>query len=126
MTPVLPNRLVPAVAADALSTRSLTDMLAAPAAGALTVPGVGHVKIGRRPITDSAAPGAAPAAGLPDHVVDVSRPVLRWRWTSVLLLPFELLLVAWSVPVVILMVAIPIALGIALVLRVARFASGYF
>lgn len=114
MTPALPNRL------------SLSDLLAAPAAGALTVPGVGHVKIGRRATADSAAPRAAPTSGLPDHVVNVSRPVLPWRWTNVLLLPFELLLVVWSVPVAILMVAIPMALAAALVLRVGHLLASYF
>lgn len=69
---------------------------------------------------------AEQGAGVPDYVVDVSRPVLPWRWTNVLLAPVELLAVAWSVPFVILVVGIPIALAVALVSWVGRFALSQF
>jgi hypothetical protein len=49
----------------------------------------------------------------PSYVVDVSRPSTPWSWRTVLLAPLELLVVAWSVPVVILLIAAPIGLAIA-------------
>lgn len=69
---------------------------------------------------------AEPGAGVPDYVVDVSRPVLPRRWTSVPLAPVELLAVAWSVPLVILLVGIPIALAVALVNWAGRLLLSYF
>ena len=64
------------------------------------------------------------AAGVPDYVVDVSRPLVPWTWTEVLLAPVELLAVVWSVPFALLLVGIPIALLAALVLRAARLLFG--
>jgi len=55
-----------------------------------------------------------------DYVVDVSRPVLPWRWTSVLLAPLELLAVVWSIPFVILLVGSPVVLAVALVYWLVR------
>jgi|SRR5688572_6007101 hypothetical protein len=49
----------------------------------------------------------------PSYVVDVSRPSTPWSWRAGLLAPLELLVVAWSVPVVILLIAAPIGLAIA-------------
>jgi len=57
----------------------------------------------------------------PSYVVDVSRPSTPWSWRAVLLAPFELLVVAWSVPVVILLIAAPIGLAIAVFLWLGRF-----
>jgi anti-sigma-K factor RskA len=62
----------------------------------------------------------------PDCIIDVSRPVLPWRWTSVVLAPVELVAIAWSVPFVILSVGIPFVLVVALVHQVGRFISSYF
>ena len=56
----------------------------------------------------------------PSYVVDVSRPSTPWSWRAVLLAPFELLVVAWSVPVVILLIAAPIGLAIAVFLWLGR------
>jgi hypothetical protein len=56
----------------------------------------------------------------PSYVVDVSRPSTPWSWRAVLLVPFELLVVAWSVPVVILLIAAPIGLAIAALLWLGR------
>jgi hypothetical protein len=56
----------------------------------------------------------------PSYVVDVSRPSTPWSWRTVLLAPFELLVVAWSVPVVILLIAAPIGLAIAVFLWLGR------
>ena len=57
----------------------------------------------------------------PSYVVDVSRPSTPLSWRAVLLAPFELLVVAWSVPVVILLIAAPIGLAIAVFLWLGRF-----
>ena len=67
-----------------------------------------------------------PRARRPGYVVDVSRPVLPRHWTSMLLAPVELLAVAWSIPFVILLIGIPIALAAALILWIARFAISQF
>ena len=56
----------------------------------------------------------------PSYVVDVSRPSTPWSWRSVLLAPLELLLVAWSLPIVILLIAAPIGLAIAALLWLGR------
>ena len=56
----------------------------------------------------------------PSYVVDVSRPSMPWSWRAVLLAPIELLMVAWSVPVVILLIAAPIGLAIAALLWLGR------
>ena len=56
----------------------------------------------------------------PSYVVDVSRPSTTWSWRAVLLAPLELLVVAWSVPVVILLIAAPIGLAIAALLWFGR------
>jgi hypothetical protein len=54
-------------------------------------------------------------------VVDVSRPPSPpWSWRSLVLAPLELLAVAWSVPVVILLIAAPIALVVAALLWLGR------
>ena len=56
----------------------------------------------------------------PSYVVDVSRPSTPLSWRAVLLAPFELLVVAWSVPVVILLIAAPIGLAIGVFLWLGR------
>ena len=56
----------------------------------------------------------------PSYVVDVSRSSTPWSWRTVLLAPLELLVVAWSVPVVILLIAAPIGLAMAALLWVGR------
>ena len=56
----------------------------------------------------------------PSYVVDVSRPSTPWSWRAVLLAPLELLVVAWSVPIAILLIAAPIGLAIAALLWLGR------
>ena len=56
----------------------------------------------------------------PDYVVDVGRPTIPWRWTSILLLPVELLALAWSVPFLILLIMVPIGFAVATALWVGR------
>ena len=70
--------------------------------------------------------GAQAGFVVPDYVVDVSRPVVPWRWTSVLLTAVELLAVAWSIPVIILAVGSPIILAVALIYWIGRFVLNYF
>ena len=67
-----------------------------------------------------------PGAGVGDSVLIVSRPVRSWRWFSVLLAPLELLAVVWSIPFVILLIGIPIALAVALVYWIGRLALSLF
>lgn len=58
--------------------------------------------------------------GTPSYAVDVSRPSTPWSWRFALQAPLELLVVAWSVPVVILLIAAPIGLVIAALLWLGR------
>jgi hypothetical protein len=62
----------------------------------------------------------------PDYIVDVSRPIQPWNWTTVLLAPLQLLAVVWSVPFVILMVGIPFVFAVSLIYRVGRLLLSYF
>jgi hypothetical protein len=71
------------------------------------------------PSTDGSAERTPPAAPL-RAVLNVSRPLQSWRWTSALLVPFELLAVAWSVPLAILLVMMPVGLALAAVVWVGR------
>lgn len=52
--------------------------------------------------------------------VDVSRLVIPWRWTSVLLAPLELLALVWSIPLVIALLMVPIGLAVMAALWVVR------
>ena len=56
----------------------------------------------------------------PSYVVDVSRASTPWSWRTVLRAPLELLVLVWSVPVVILLIAAPIGLAIAALLWLGR------
>jgi hypothetical protein len=49
---------------------------------------------------------------VPASVLDVSRPVQSWRWTSVPVAPLELVVVAWSVPFMMLGVMVPVGLAL--------------
>ena len=76
-----------------------------------------------RDVTTDPAP--APR-GSPAYVVDVSRAVKPWRWTSVLLAPLELLALAWGAPVLILLIMLPIGLALVGVLWLGRFLAQVF
>jgi hypothetical protein len=65
-----------------------------------------------------ATPAATPHPSA--YVLSVNRPLQSWRWTSVLLVPFELLAVAWTVPLAILLVMLPVGLALAVVVWVGR------
>jgi hypothetical protein len=56
----------------------------------------------------------------------VGPPLRQWRWTSVLLVPIELLAVIWSIPFIILLIGIPIALAAALLAWIGRLAVSLF
>ena len=58
--------------------------------------------------------------------MNVSRTVVPWSWKGVLLAPLELLAIAWSVPLAVLLVAAPIALFVALLVRLAQFVADRF
>jgi hypothetical protein len=63
---------------------------------------------------------------VPADVLDVSRLVQPRRWRSVLVAPFELAALAWSVPLVMLAVMIPVGLSIASLLWLLRQVVGRF
>jgi mannose/fructose/N-acetylgalactosamine-specific phosphotransferase system component IIC len=65
-------------------------------------------------------------AAVPSYVVSVSRPEVAWRWTSVILIPLEILAMAWTAPFVILAVGIPIAVAVSLLNGIGRFLVSYF
>jgi len=71
--------------------------------------------------TDGSAEGTPPATTpVPAYVLNVSRPIQSWRWTTALLVPFELLAVAWIVPLAILLVMMPVGLALAVVVWIGR------
>ena len=63
---------------------------------------------------------------VPGYVVNVSRPVAPWRWTSVLLLPLEIVALAFAVPLVVLLVMVPVGLAAAAALWLGRLIAGRF
>lgn len=67
-------------------------------------------------IADREPPYSAARGG----VIDVSRPARPWRWRTVMTDALSLVAVAWSVPLVVLVVGTPIALAIVLLLWVGR------
>ena len=58
--------------------------------------------------------------------MNVSRADVPWSWKGVLLAPIELLAIAWSIPLAVLLVAAPIALFVALLVRLGQFVSDRF
>ena len=66
------------------------------------------------------------SAGVPSYVVNVSVPDAPRRWTNVILIPLELLAVAWTTPFVILAVGIPLAFALSLLDGIGRFLVSYF
>jgi hypothetical protein len=71
-------------------------------------------------------PPLPPRTIRPAYVVDASRPIKPWRWTSVLLAPLELLAVAWTLPVMILLIMVPVGLGLVGALWLARLIFNLF
>jgi hypothetical protein len=67
---------------------------------------------------------SARLAAIPKYVVHVGRPDTPWRWQSSLLAPFELLALAWSVPVLVLLLMAPVGLALSGALWVARLIFG--
>ena len=67
-----------------------------------------------------------PLPAVPAYVVNVSRPVEPWRWTSVLLLPLEIVALAFAVPLVVLLVMVPVGLAAAAALWLGRLIAGRF
>jgi len=75
-------------------------------------------------VAENLRPRRVPTAASPAYVVDVSRPVRPFRWRSLVLAPIELLALAWSVPVLIMLVMVPVGLALASVFLVGRFVFG--
>ena len=69
-------------------------------------------------------PRRVPAEAYGTSVIDVSRPVTPLRWSSLILAPIELLALAWSVPVLVLLLMVPVGLALAGAYRVGRFVFG--
>jgi hypothetical protein len=65
-------------------------------------------------------PRSALTPDSPSYVIDVSRPVAPRRWTAMVMAPVELLAVAWTAPLVILLLMLPIGIAVALAVWVAR------
>jgi hypothetical protein len=85
-----------------------TDAAVAARAGELRGPMAGRAPSGQ-PIADAVAISSPSRMS----VIDVSRPVVPWSWKDLFLAPVELLALAWSVPVLILLVLVPFGLLIA-------------
>ena len=79
-----------------------------------------------RPAPGTATRGAEAGWAVPDYVIDVSRPFVPWRWTSVLLAPVELLAAMWAVPFAILLAGIPIVLVVASLYWLGRLVASNF
>lgn len=76
--------------------------------------------------TRSVTPGGTPRTAGRGARLDVSRPMLRWRWSSALMDSVELLALVWSIPLAMLLVGAPIALAIALLVWLGRLALSAF
>jgi hypothetical protein len=78
------------------------------------------------------APVAAVAARPPHRVaghtagLNVSRPIVPWRWRTPIVGAVELMAVVWSIPFVIVAIGAPLALAIVALLWVARWVLGAF
>jgi hypothetical protein len=57
---------------------------------------------------------------LPAYVVGVNRQVQPWSWTTLFLAPVELLALAWSVPLAILVIMLPVGLAVSGVIWLGR------
>ena len=77
---------------------------------------------GRVEKTDTGRRRTTPAAAWPTSDAGVTRPSWLRRGADILQVPFELLALAWSIPVVILLIMVPIGLALAVVLWLGRLA----
>ena len=75
-------------------------------------------------VAPSLRPRRVPTGASPAYVIDVSRPVPPFRWSSLVLAPIELLALAWSVPVLISLLMLPVGLALAAAFWVGRFVFG--
>jgi hypothetical protein len=58
--------------------------------------------------------------------LNVSRPLVAWRWRTAIVDAIELVGVVWSLPFVIIAIGAPLALAMVALLWVARWALGAF
>ena len=75
-------------------------------------------------VAENLRPRRVPTAASPTYVKDVSRPITPFRWSSLVQAPIELLALAWSVPVLVMLLMLPIGLALAGALWVSRFVFG--
>ena len=75
-------------------------------------------------VAENLRPRRVPTAASPAYVVDVSRPVTPFGWRSLVLAPIEILALAWSVPVLIMLLMVPVGLAVAIAFWVGRFVFG--
>jgi hypothetical protein len=58
--------------------------------------------------------------------LNVSRPIVPWRWRTAIVDAVELIAVVWSIPFVVVAIGAPLALAIVALLWLARSVSGAF
>lgn len=71
-----------------------------------------------------ATDGLTSSSPLPMAVINISRPVAPWRWQDVVLAPVELLMLAWGVPLLVLLALLPVGVVIAGGIRLGRMIFG--
>ena len=65
-------------------------------------------------------PPRVPVPGSPSYVVNVSRPEAPWSWSGALSAPFELLAIAWTTPLLIFAITLPVGLAAAAAVWLGR------
>jgi hypothetical protein len=65
-------------------------------------------------------PNRVSVPGAPSYVVDVSRPEIPWSWSGVVTAPIELLALAWTAPLLIFAITLPVGLAAAAALWIGR------
>jgi hypothetical protein len=77
----------------------------------------------RAPVA-AVAPPASRRAGAPPAGLNVSRPIVPWRWRNGIVDASQLVAVVLSIPIVIVAIGAPLALAIVALLRLARWTFG--
>lgn len=84
-----------------------------------------HLDRARAPVAAVAA-RAPHRAAPPPPGLNVSRPIVPWRWRTAIVGAIELAAVVWSIPFVIVAIGAPLALAIVALLWLARWTLGAF
>jgi hypothetical protein len=88
-----------------------------------------HLDRVRAPVAPVATVAARQPRGTAAHAaagLNVSRPIVPWRWRTAIVDAVELIAVVWSIPFVIVAVGAPVALAIVALLWLARWVLGAF